>query len=336
MKRLLISLLSLAGLVATTTSAGVATPASIQLEPILQKKQIKVVVTDSGLGGLSVVADLERKALAHKSLQSVDIVFCNALPEANCGYNDFKTAQRKAEVFSAALQGMVIRYAPDVVFIACNTLSVVYLETEISQTIKVPVIGIIDPGVDMIRERLASDPTASAVIFGTETTISANTHKTRLLAKGISGSRIITQSCGELASEIQTAPQGEGARNLIDLYVGEAAEQLAARNGKIVAALCCTHYGYCANGFAQAFAAAGRKEVEIVNPNEKMADLLFAPASADRFPAPGVTVAVVSRAFLSPDEIRSISALLERNAPKTAEALRKYERKPDLFPFRPE
>jgi glutamate racemase len=335
MKRIIMTFLAL-GCLAVLNAGVQPLPDLGRLEGVLKKNRIKVLVTDSGLGGLSVAADLEKKALAHKSYQSVEIIFCNALPEANCGYNDFKTPRRKAEVFSAALGGMVDHYDPDVVLIACNTLSVVYPETAISRTLKVPVIGIIDLGVEMIHERMAADPAASAVIFGTETTIAANTHKARLQAKGIASTRIITQPCGELASEIQTAPQGEGARNLIDLYVGEAAEQFSARNGKIVAALCCTHYGYCADAFAQAFGAAGRREVEIVNPNEKMADLLFAPASAEKFPVSSATVKVISRAFLSPDEVRSISALLEKVSPKTADALRNYERKPDLFPFRPE
>ena len=118
--------------------------------------------------------------------------------------------------------------------------------------------------------------------------------------------------------------------------MGEALGQLSERNGKLVAALCCTHYGYCADVFTQAFTTAGRKEVEIINPNEKMAGLLFTPAAAGKFPAPSVVVKVVSRAFLSPEENRSISALLEKDSPKTAQALRSYEQNSDLFPFQRE
>lgn len=307
--------------------------ASGQLEHVQKKKRLKVLVTDSGLGGLSVCGDLERKAQAHKSFQSVEIVFCNALPEANLGYNSLATPQRKASVFSAALGSMLKWYEPDIVLIACNTLSVVYPATEISQTVKVPVIGIVDLGVDMICEPLLKEPAASAVIFGTETTIADGSHKQKCIAKGITSSRIITQACSELAGEIQSDPGGDAARNLIELYVNEAVTYLPEDKGKVIVALCCTHYGFCADVFSKAFAAAGRKDIVIVNPNERMADSLFAPASENKFPASDVTVKVVSRAFLSPEEIRGISGQLEKASPRTADALRRYERKMDLFPF---
>ena len=123
--------------------AGAATPAP-PLERLQARQHLKVLVTDSGLGGLSVCGDLERKALARKAFESVEIVFCNALPEANLGYNNLDTPQRKARVFSDALGGMVKWYEPDIVLIACNTLSVVYPDTDISRTLKMPVVGIVD------------------------------------------------------------------------------------------------------------------------------------------------------------------------------------------------
>ena len=326
LKSLLVCLLCLKSLVAAGDSASVA--------DLLKKKDIKVLVTDSGLGGLSVCGDLEKKILARRSFRSVEVVFCNALPESNYGYNDITNEQQKAAVFTSALKGMVKNYHPDIILIACNTLSVVYPATEFSRTAKTPVVGIVDLGVDILCKRMLEDPAATAVIFGTETTIAANSHKSQCVARGIDASRIIAQPCSGLAAEIQGDAQGEAAKNLIDAYVGEAADRLPAGGGKVLAALCCTHFGYCRTMFLNAFADAGKKDAEIVNPNDKMADLLFAPASDNRFSAPAVTVKVVSQALVSPEEIRSIAALLQKESPKTAEALRKYERKSDLFPYR--
>ena len=329
------SLLFLGGLGAALFAAPPPAFSPAQLKDLQARKALKVLVTDSGLGGLSVCGDLESKALAYKTFQSIEIIFCNALPEANYGYNNLATPRQKARVFSDALNGMVKRYDPDIVLIACNTLSVVYPDTAVSHTLKVPVIGIVDLGVDMIVEQLQQQPASSAVVFGTETTISAGAHRKGCIARGIDSARIVTQPCAELAAEIQTNPRGEPAKNLIDLYVDEAVSHLPKDSNRIIAAMCCTHYGYCADMFSQAFAAAGKK-VEVVNPNEKMADLLFAPGKEHRFAASSVSVKVVSRALLSPDETRAISALLEKNAPKTAAALRQYECKGDLFPFRRE
>ena len=53
--------------------------------------------------------------------------------------------------------------------------------------------------------------------------------------------------------------------------------QLPNGTNKVMVALCCTHYGYCgAEMLSEVLATAGRKDVEVVNPNEKMAHLLFA------------------------------------------------------------
>jgi glutamate racemase len=325
--------LLLAGLLICGLAVAGAATASPPLERLQPRKHLKVLVTDSGLGGLSVCGDLERKALARKVFESVEIVFCNALPEAGLGYNNLDSPQRKARVFSDALGGMVKWYQPDIVLIACNTLSVVYPDTDLSRTLKVPVVGIVDLGVDMIVDQLQKQPGSCAVVFGTETTIAAGTHRTKCLAKGIDSARIVAQPCAELAAEIQTDPRGEAARNLIDLYVEEAVSHLPKGSNHVIAAMCCTHYGYCADMFTQAFATAGRKDVGVVNPNEKMADLLFASGMTNRLQTSSVVVKVVSRALLSPDETRAISALLEKDSPLTAAALRQYERKADLFPF---
>jgi len=332
LRPILSCLFLLAFLTTAGGAAGGTAAVSSPLERLKTKPHLKVLVTDSGLGGLSVCGDLERKALARKAFQSVEIVFCNALPEANLGYNNLNSPQRKARVFSDALSGMVKCYEPDMVLIACNTLSVVYPDTDVARTLKVPVIGIVDLGADMIVERLQKQPGSCAVVFGTETTLSAGAHRARCVAKGIDSARIIAQPCAELAAEIQSSPRGEPAKNLIDLYVDEAVSHVPKGTNQVIAALCCTHYGYCADMFSQAFAAAGRK-AEVVNPNEKMADLLFASAMTNRFQASSVVVKVVSRAPLSPDETRAISALLEKDSPRTADALRQYERKADLFPF---
>lgn len=333
LRQILSRLLLLAFLTSAGGAAGGAAAVSPPLEHLQARQHLKVLVTDSGLGGLSVCGDLERKALVRKAFESVEIVFCNALPEASLGYNNLDSPQRKARVFSDALRSMAKWYEPDIVLIACNTLSVVYPDTDVARTLKVPVIGIVDLGADMIVERLQKQPGSCAVVFGTETTISAGAHRAKCLAKGIDSARLIAQPCAELAAEIQSSPRGEPAKNLIDLYVDEAVSHLPKGTNPVIAAMCCTHYGYCADMFLQAFAAAGR-QAKVVNPNEKMADLLFASTMTNRFQTSSVAVKVVSRAPLSPDETRAISTLLEKDSPRTAAALRQYERKANLFPFR--
>ncbi|MGB5293096.1 MAG: hypothetical protein WBN41_16760, partial [Lysobacterales bacterium] len=56
------------------------------LPGLLEKDSITVVVTDSGLGGLSVVADATEKFRQHAAFKQVDLIFFNALFRDHGGY----------------------------------------------------------------------------------------------------------------------------------------------------------------------------------------------------------------------------------------------------------
>jgi glutamate racemase len=260
-------------------------------------------------------------------------VFCNALPESDHGYNRMPTAQRKAKVFSDALSGMVRAYHPDALLIACNTLSVVYPETDFACSTSVPVLGIVDIGVAMLHERLSLRPNCCAIIFGTETTIGADAHRSRLIASGIAARRLVPQACPDLAGEIESDAHGESASAAIELFTEDAVRRLPADTDTVLAGLYCTHYGYCAEQFAAAVRTQTGKPVEIVDPTRHMGVLLFSDERADQYPHTRVTVEVVTRAIISPVEVHSIGSLLERISPQTAAALRHHEVKRDLFPF---
>jgi glutamate racemase len=193
----------------------------------------------------------------------------------------------------------------------------------------VPVIGIVELGVEMIAERLLRDPASTAVVFGTETTIGEKSHKLQLMARGIDSSRIAVEACPGLAGEIQTDPASDIVRSYIGMFVDEAVSTIK-RSHTIIAALCCTHYGYCSAQFAAAFAGEGY-QAEILNPNERMAALLFAPERDARFLLSRVSVRVVSRVVLSEQERAAIGALIRQEAPLTADALAQYQRLADLF-----
>ncbi len=306
------------------------------LQTVLQRDELTILITDSGLGGLSVCGGIEYRAGQQHPYRSLNLIFCNALPEANYGYNNLESEEKKARVFSDALTGMVQWYHPDLILIACNTLSVVYPHTAFSQTSTVPVLGIVEFGADMLAKKLMDDTSATAIIFGTETTIAANSHKQLLEAKGIASERIVAEACIDLAGEIQSNPNSEIVSSMIEMYVDDAVGQIQERyRGSITAGLCCTHYGYCSPVFQNAFTAAGVQKLEIVNPNEEMASWIFQTAKP-RYPGTKVTVSVVSRAPLSQEERNSIASLLEHDSPLSAQALRAYHHKQDLFRFEKE
>jgi glutamate racemase len=109
---------------------------------------LSFVVTDSGLGGLSIVADAAERLSEHKSFRSVRLVFFNALFSNEGGYNSLRSRSDKIRVFDSALLSLEQRYDPDLVLIGCNTLSVLFPDTDFSRESEVPVEGIVDTGVD--------------------------------------------------------------------------------------------------------------------------------------------------------------------------------------------
>ena len=108
------------------------------LPELLEKDSITIVVTDSGLGGLSVVADAAEKFRQHPVFKEVKLVFFNALFTSDAGYNGLQSREEKLKVFSSALQSMQDRFAPDIILVACNTLSVLIPDTGFARTSSVP------------------------------------------------------------------------------------------------------------------------------------------------------------------------------------------------------
>jgi len=146
----------------------------------------------------------------------------------------------------------------------------------------------------------------------------------------------VPQACPNLAGEIEADAQSDMVHTAVDLFVSDALEKLNRKDDKILAGLCCTHYGYFAGQFGESLRSQGIADAEIIDPNARMSDVLFPQGKLRRSEKPDIHVEVVSRALISPAEIASIGALVEPVSPSTAEALRNYTLKRDLFPFTPE
>ncbi len=289
------------------------------------------MVTDSGLGGLSIVADLASRLPKSGVFRSARIVFFSALFKEKSGYNSLKTEADKARIFHIVLKSMEDRYSPDLLLIGCNTLSVVYPETPFSRQPAFPVVGIIETGADLIAREFERTPEATAVIFATRTTIDSEVHKKILEARGIAPKKIVAQACHKLAGAINRGAGSEETKGLINGFVAEALARVPKPAVPLFASLNCTDYGYSVDFFRQAFAAAGYPDIPIVDPNSRLADFLFAPPLLHRFPGTQVTVEVVSKTIITDEMIHSIGSLLQTVSPPTAEALSVYRHDPQLF-----
>ena len=261
----------------------------------------------------------------------VDFVFFNALFSLEGGYNSLKTRAEKVRIFSTVLESLEKNFHPDLILIACNTLSVLYHDTAFSRTTNIPVVGIVEAGVEMIAQGLGGERDSRAIIFGTPTTVSEGTHKTNLIEKGFDPARIIVQSCPELESYIEKDYGGDETEMLIAACVDEVLQKIPAPRPPLLVSLNCTHFGYSLPLWEKAFRDAGVKPRAFLNPNSRMIDFLFQAKYSHRFPKTETTAAVVSKVEISPDKILSLGKWLESVSPDTAEALRHYKFDPALF-----
>lgn len=289
-----------------------------------------ILVTDSGLGGLSVFNQIANQLEQYSPWESVRLVYFNAWPAPHRGYNHFDTPEKKVRVFSNALYSM-LEFKPDQILIACNTLSVIYPDTEFSRLSDTPAEGIVDHGVNMLYEKLSADPGSVAVILGTPTTIEAKSHETGLIRMGIAPDRIINLGCTNLAGWIEREPFSGEVKAMIQTFVKQLAERLAGFTGDIYAGLCCTHFGYKEALFQQAFDEHINTRVTFLNPNNRMAENVFASIGEQIFSAPRIHRQIVSKAVWSKEQINAYVRLMPDMSDTTKDALTSYTLNEQLF-----
>jgi glutamate racemase len=306
-----------------------------RIAKLFERDSLTIVITDSGLGGLSVCAELDQYLSRVRSIRKVNLIFINALPDASSPYNAMADKARQLKVFDDALAGMKRWYHPDAILIACNTLSALYPETSDATKKDIPVVSIIDVGSKMIAERARISGSSQFLILGTPTTIASGIYVKQLVSLGVPQDRIVSQPCRLLETEIQADPSSDIVGSLVETYVDEAMEKIDAKNaGKISVGLCCSHYGYSARAFSEALKQRVGDRYELVNPNKAMVALFSAAKQVKPARPTKTSVTVVSRVPLTEQEIESIAGVLGNTSRKTADALRHYRVKEDLFPFK--
>lgn len=302
-----------------------------RIDQVLKKKDLTVVVTDSGLGGLSITAEAVKRMQTEQSFQKIEFIFFNALFSNQGGYNSLGTRKEKLAVFNSALNAMQQRYSPDIILIGCNTLSVLFPDTAFARHAKVPAVGIVDAGVDLISEKLKSRPDSRVIIFGTHTTIAEGVHERKLQKKGFLDERIVTHSCPELVSFIERGYNSSETEMLIYAYVDEALRELKESHAPFFVSFNCTHYGYAQPLWEKAFKELGRRPLAYLNPNPRMIEFLFPLEKLGAYSDIQVAVRVVSMVEIPKETQNSLSRLLTPVSQATAAALKNYQLIPDLY-----
>lgn len=279
----------------------------------------KLILCDSGLGGLDIAAPFFRK----KEPAEWDMIYINGWPDPKFGYNDLADSAMQEAVFQAVLESME-RFSPALCMIACNTLSIVWRKLSAHYQPSFPVMGIIDEAVKGMTAAAQAEPDSHLLILGTATTVSSGVYSDALRANGIAGERIHSLACPGLAKLIEKDPAAPEVRQWIAGYAEKADQLLKNKPQKLYLCFCCTHYGYAEacwkQGFGRYFPSVG-----IINPNR----LLALPGSAASF-------AYRSRLELEDHQRQAMSGWFADSAPPIATALQQAKSEPGLFTLPPE
>ncbi|MEN8120085.1 MAG: hypothetical protein ABFS35_07050 [Bacteroidota bacterium] len=291
-------------------------------------QKLKVVFTDSGLGGLTIMADFAKLAKNHNL--GVDLIYFNAQHSEGFGYKkmDSKT---QVEVFNRALLSMDKQFKPDIIAIACNTLSVVYLRSDFYKKSNTKILDIIETGKSLIdssenntiievampttiESGVYSSKNKQIVAIASDTSLPGAVENDNVTKKDLILNQVFTEVRSEL---IKRDLSGEKT----DLFLG------------------CTHFPVIKDEFISFAKKFGIKINTLLNPNTKFSQLILEELLQEKEQStPNMTdnsspdkVKVISRLEFNELEIRNISAIVEKQSPETAEALRNYEYNPELF-----
>jgi len=276
------------------------------------------------------MSDIASKLEKSGSFQNVELIFANALFDAGSGYNSLHSRDEKIFMFNRVLSGMDRKYNPDLIFVACNTLSVLIEDLPyVKQKGNPPVIGIVESGVKLIGESLGSNPNSAVVILGTETTIEEGTHKASLIRMGFKEDRIINKACPQLQAYIEQNHVGEETEMLISFYVSEALAELSSSEQDVFLSFNCTHYGYSSDLWKKALLDSGFSRGKLLNPNDIMGNILISESNINRFPDPVISIKIVSKVKLA--NVESTINIFEKESERMVEALKNYQLVADLF-----
>jgi glutamate racemase len=187
-------------------------------------RNLPIGIFDSGVGGLTVY-----KAL-HERLPNERFVYLGDTARVPYGTKSLATVERYAVENSRFLEAHGIK----LLVVACNTASALALPA-IRKAIKVPVIGVIEPGS---RAAVEIAQGANIGVIATEATVQSHAYAKAIAAMGATG-QVIERACPLFVS-LSGGRLGRlrrGARTVARDYLSEF-------TGKTLGALVlgCTHY----------------------------------------------------------------------------------------------
>ncbi|MFY9627572.1 MAG: glutamate racemase [Methylocystis sp.] len=197
----------------------------------------KILVFDSGLGGLTVFTEVA------KIRPHADFVYC--ADDAGFPYGSWSEGELVERVL-AVMESLISTESPDIVAIACNTASTLVLSQLRARWTKLPFVGTvpaIKPAAQISETKLIS-------VLATPGTV-ARDYTQRLIQEFAGDCGVTLVGSGNLARFAERAMHGEKVSDAeILAEISPCFQQeLGARTDAVV--LACTHYPLLAEEFAR-------------------------------------------------------------------------------------
>lgn len=289
---------------------------------------MRIGITDSGVGGLSVCAEVEARLRRSPVQEDIELIYLNAAIEDDYSYNSMPDRQTKLRAFDRFLKSVHEKFQPDLLFIACNTLSVLYQDSYFDHHRHRPIEGIVLSGIREMLAAFAHEDELVFIVFATPTTIEEGVYGNALREHGVPARQVVEQACPGLPDAISNDGSGLLARELLGKFVPAALEQFDNTPKNVLAFLGCTHYGYQAAQFEHALQAFVPR-ARILNPNKGAVDTILSRLKTE--PGHGrLKVEFVTRYAIPDVAISSLSIYIGEQAPATLSALKNFTLLPGL------
>jgi len=197
-----------------------------------------ILLFDSGVGGLSVLAELR------KVLPEAPVIY--AADNAGLPYGRKTEAQVAARV-AGLLGRMTERYRPRLACIACNTASTIALGM-VREVLELPIVGT----VPAIKPAAALTRSGTIGLLGTEATIRQG-YVDRLEAEFAQGKRLLRYGAPELVEAAEASLRGEPVDPKVYARAADGLRSQTGGDSIDTVVLACTHFPLVEAELAEAF-----------------------------------------------------------------------------------
>ena len=186
-----------------------------------------ILIFDSGVGGLTVLAELR------KLLPEAPVIYAADL--AGLPYGEKSEAEIAARV-AGLLGRMAERYRPRLITIACNTASTIALGM-VREVLEIPIVGT----VPAIKPAALQTKTGVIGLLGTSATIRQK-YVDDLEAEFAAGKRLLRHACPELVAAAEAKLRGDTPDPAVFRAAAEGLRSQPGGEEIDTVVLACTHF----------------------------------------------------------------------------------------------